>query len=51
MKIETTVALSEDLVAERGEIEARLAQVYAGGADRLLKEVEALIDKQAWPSD
>jgi len=36
---------------ERREIEARLTQAYAGEADSLLEEVEALMDKQAWSND
>jgi metal-responsive CopG/Arc/MetJ family transcriptional regulator len=36
---------------ERREIEARLAQAYAGEAGSLLEEVEALMGKQSWPSD
>ena len=36
---------------ERREIEAQLAQAYAGEADSLLEEVEALMDRQAWSND
>ena len=36
---------------ERREIEGRLAQAYAGEADSLLDEVEALMGKQAWPTE
>jgi len=36
---------------ERREVEARLAQAYAGEAGSLLEEVEALMVKQAWPND
>lgn len=36
---------------ERREIEARLAQAYAGEADSLLEEVEDLMDMQAWSND
>jgi metal-responsive CopG/Arc/MetJ family transcriptional regulator len=35
---------------ERKEIETRLAQAYAGEADSLLAEVEALMSQQSWPS-
>jgi metal-responsive CopG/Arc/MetJ family transcriptional regulator len=36
---------------ERRDIEARLTHAYAGEADSLLDEVEALLDQQAWPAD
>lgn len=36
---------------ERREIEARLTHAYAGEASSLLEEVEALMDKQAWPNE
>lgn len=34
---------------ERLEIETRLVRAYAGEADNLLDEVEALLSAQAWP--
>ena len=36
---------------ERREIEARLADAYAGEADALLEEIEALMGEQSWPTD
>lgn len=36
---------------ERREIEARLADAYAGEADALLEEIEALMDRQSWPAE
>ncbi len=36
---------------ERREIEARLAGAYAGQADALLEEIEAVMGGQSWPSD
>jgi metal-responsive CopG/Arc/MetJ family transcriptional regulator len=35
----------------RQEIEARLERAYSGQADRLLLEVEDLLDGQRWPSE
>jgi predicted RNA-binding protein YlxR (DUF448 family) len=35
----------------RQAIERQLAQAYAGEANYLLEEVEALISRQSWPSD
>lgn len=36
---------------ERREIEARLANAYAGEADALLEEIEGLMGRQSWPSN
>jgi metal-responsive CopG/Arc/MetJ family transcriptional regulator len=36
---------------KRREVEARLAQAYAGEADDLLEEIESLLGRQSWPSD
>lgn len=36
---------------ERREIETSLAQAYAGEANALLEEAEAIMSRQSWPSD
>ncbi len=36
---------------QRQEIETRLAHAYAGEADALLEEIEALMGRQSWPSE
>lgn len=36
---------------EQREIEARLERAYSGHADRLLSEVQDLLDGQKWPSE
>ncbi len=45
----TEVRAETDRSSERQEIEARLAQAYVGETDRLLEEIEAVMDLQAWP--
>jgi metal-responsive CopG/Arc/MetJ family transcriptional regulator len=36
---------------ERRDIDARIFQAYAGEADQLLEEAEALMGGQSWPND
>jgi metal-responsive CopG/Arc/MetJ family transcriptional regulator len=36
---------------ERQEVESRLTQPYAGGADAMLAEVTELLGRQSWPAD
>jgi metal-responsive CopG/Arc/MetJ family transcriptional regulator len=35
----------------RQDVERQLALAYAGEADNLLEEVEALLSRQSWPND